>query len=59
MTDDPRERKAGEVLEDFRRGRISARMRDALLRDLGYEYVGSQANRKHGGGRRFKIGGKG
>lgn len=56
---DPRERAAMEVLEDFRRGRISARLRDSLLKELGYEYKGSQADRKNRGGRRFKIGGKG
>ena len=28
---------AEEILEDFRKGRISARMRDGLLRSEGYE----------------------
>jgi hypothetical protein len=54
------EQEALEVLRDFRKGRISASMRDRLLHSLGYEYEGSQAHRgNNGGGPRHRIGAKG
>jgi len=58
--DERRNAEAVAILNDYRKGRISARLRDGLLVDLGFEPINKTGRYgNNGGGPRHNIGAKG